>query len=52
MSLIDFPDFLQTSDFYASNNSDNDETCQHNHRLKHVCPDHCLKTTLEKKTLL
>ena len=49
MFLIDFPDFLETSDFYASTNSDDDKTCQHNHRLKHVCPYHSLKTTLESK---
>ena len=49
MFLIDFPDFLETSDLYASRNGDNDETCQHNHRLKHICPYHGLQTTLENK---
>ena len=49
MLLVNLPDFSQTANFYYSSDSYNDETCQDNHRLKHVCPHHCFKATLENK---
>lgn len=49
--FIDLPDFVQSANFYASNDSDNDETSQHNDRLKYVCPNNRLEATLKNTNI-
>lgn len=42
-----FPNLCQASLYYSSSSYNRYKTCQHDHHLKHVCPDYCFQTTLK-----
>ena len=44
--LVDLPNFIKASDFNTADNYNSDKPCHHDHRLKYICPNNSLQTTL------
>ena len=49
--VVDFPNIGKATNFNAADNHNYNEPCHHDHRLKNICPNNSLQTTLQKENV-
>lgn len=47
--VVDFPNIGKATNFNAADNHNYNKPCHHDHRLKNICPNNSLQTTLQKE---